>query len=635
MNSRLVPALVTNRLLGIGWALVLGFLFVIAFDSFITTPGGDSAIYLYVAQGILEGEVPYLDRWDNKGPLFYVLNLIGLVIDETWGIWVVQGLFLLGAASLAFLLLWRTLGVLPALFALAVFLAYYKRFAPPGNYTEQFGLFFQFLTLYLFVRSQKQASSQPSRAQFALLHLSIGVLGAACFLLRPNLVALWIIIGLYWLFIRGNSPRKLAWAVIGGGSVLIFVATLFVALGALGALWDAVFLYNFAHSSTSLLQRLHVLRNLAAGLFPASPLVVASWLIGLRHFVGNHVQEEPVRGLLALGLILLPLEVIIASLSGFDFAHYFLTSLPVVSLLLAFLVWLTLKQNFIAPTLLTAALLLGAFYFSLPLSNIPRLAEKYTADSLIVEDRESLVAARVREATEPGDRILVWGKAARIYLLADRNAPTRFFWHHALVKPHFTTQSMRDEFVLDLKSEMPVLIIDSRYDWFAPLNRSERAGWQPHERYMHNPADFDPFFDFVEANYVAVETIWPFTFYALRLRDSEVQPLPKGELIISSTYDVYLDGKTLTYLKSPCAHDDAANRFILHVFPVDTSVIEGRTQETLDFSFMEGRNWHVGEACVVSRDLPNYPIASIRTGQYNSSETAHDWLNEYHFPELQ
>ena len=631
MNSRLVTALVTNRLLGIGWAILLALLFVIAFDSFVTTPGGDSAIYLYVAQGILEGEIPYLDRWDNKGPLFYVLNLIGLVIDETWGIWVVQGLFLLGAASLAFLLLWRTLGVLPALFALAVFLAYYKRFAPPGNYTEQYGLLFQFLTLYLFARSQKQASSQPSRAQFALLHLSIGVLGAACFLLRPNLVALWIIIGLYWLFIRGNSPRKLVWAVIGGGSVLIFVATLFVALGALGALWDAVFLYNFAHSSTSLLQRLHVLRSLAAGLFPASPLVVASWLIGLRFFVGNHVQEEPVRGLLALGLMLLPLEVIIASLSGFNFSHYFLPSLPVVSLLLAFLAWLTLRQNLIAPTLLTAALLLGAFYFSLPLSNFPRLAEKYTADSLIVEDRESLVAARVREETEPGDKVLVWGKGARIYLLADRDAPSRYFFHHPLTKPHYTTQSIRDEFVHDLESEMPTLIIDSRHMWFPPLDSAERADWQPRDRHMHDPADLNPFFDFVEANYVAVDTIWPFTIYALRRSDVATQPPPEGELIVRSKYDVYLDGKTLTYVKSPCAHGDAANRFILHVIPVDTSVIEGRSQETLDFSFMEGKGWHVGEACVVSIDLPNYPIASIRTGQYNASESAHDWLSDYRF----
>ena len=620
-------------LLSVAWALVIAVLFALALDSFITRPGTDSAIFMYVAKGILEGDIPYLDRWDNKGPLFYVINLIGLVIHKTWGQWVVQGLFLLGSTGFAFLLLRRSLGVLPALFAIAVFLAYYNRFAPPGNYTEQYGLFFQFLTIYLFVRSQTQATHETSQSRFSLLHLGIGVLGAACFLLRPNLVALWFAIGICWLLIGGSSLRKLAWAVVGGGSVLILVAGLFAALGAWSALWNAVFAFSFAQSNVSILERLHVVQSLFLGLFPASLLVIAGWLIGIRRVVLRQVRSEPIRNLLALGVILFPLQVISASLSGFDYAHYFLTTLPVVTLLLAFLVWFTLRKNLIAPTLLTVALLVGAFYFSLPLSNFPRLAEKYTADSLIVEDRESLVAARVREATEPGDRILVWGKAARIYLLADRNAPTRYFYHHALVKPHFTTQSMRDEFVLDLKSEMPVLIIDSRYDWFSPLNRSERAGWQPHERYMHNPADFDPFFDFVEANYVAVETIWPFTFYALRLRDSEVQPLPKGELIISSTYDVYLDGKTLTYLKSPCAHDDAANRFILHVFPVDTSVIEGRTQETLDFSFMEGRNWHVGEACVVSRDLPNYPIASIRTGQYNSSETAHDWLSEYQLPQ--
>ena len=67
-----------------------------------------------------------------------------------------------------------------------------------------------------------------------------------------------------------------------------------------------------------------------------------------------------------------------------------------------------------------------------------------------------------------------------------------------------------------------------------------------------------------------------------------MQPPPKGELIIRSKYDVYLDGKTLTYVKSPCAHDDAGNRFILHVIPVDTSVIEGRISRNLGL-FLYGR----------------------------------------------
>ncbi len=622
-------------LLGVAWALVIAFLFVLAVDSFITTPGGDSSIYTYVAKGMLQGEVPYLDRWDNKGPLFYVLNLIGLVIHTTWGIWVVQGFFLLGSAFIAFLLLRASFGILPALFALAVFLAYYRSFAPPGNFPELYGLLFQFLTLYFFMRSQGRADHARSRVHFAFFHLGMGALGAATFMLKPNLVVLWIVIGIYWLLMRGNSLRKLAWAIVGGGVPILFVATLFITIGAWGELWDAVIMYNLAHSNVSILERLHVIRDLAAGLFPASPLVIASWLVGIRCVALRQLRDEPAKGIVALSLILLPLEVPNASLSGFDFAHNFLPTLPVISLLMAFLVWLTLKQNLLAPTLLTAALLLGAAYFTLPFSNYVRLMEKYTIEGVVVEDRESIVAARVKEETEPGDKILVWGKGARIYLLADRDAPSRYFFHHPLTKPHYTTQSIRDEFVHDLESEMPTLIIDSRHMWFPPLDSAERADWQPRDRHMHDPADFDPFFDFVEANYVAVDTIWPFTIYALRLSDSKLQPPPKGELIVRSKYDVYLDGKTLTYVKSPCAHGDAANRFILHVIPVDTSALEGKSQETLDFSFMEGKDWHVGEACVVSRDLPNYPIASIRTGQYNASESAHDWLNEYHFPELQ
>ena len=172
-----------NHLLLAAWILLLVILFVLAIDSIISKPGGDSAIFIYVAKGILEGDIPYLHRWDNKGPLLYLLNLFGLLIHDTWGIWLVQGLFLLGASTFAFLALRKPFGTLPALFALALFLAFFASFAPPGNFTEQYGLLFQFLTLYLFLRSQEQPNPAPSQARFAFLHLAIGALGAASFLL--------------------------------------------------------------------------------------------------------------------------------------------------------------------------------------------------------------------------------------------------------------------------------------------------------------------------------------------------------------------------------------------------------------------------------------------------------------------
>ena len=59
----------------------------------------------------------------------------------------------------------------------------------------------------------------------------------------------------------------------------------------------------------------------------------------------------------------------------------------------------------------------------------------------------------IRAATEPDDRILVWGYDPRIYLLAERDAPTRFFHQNALVKPSYSKQSIRDEFLSDIKEE--------------------------------------------------------------------------------------------------------------------------------------------------------------------------------------
>ena len=43
--------------------------------------------------------------------------------------------------------------------------------------------------------------------------------------------------------------------------------------------------------------------------------------------------------MLVLTLILLPLEVVSFSLSGFSYPHYYLAALPVFALLLAYLAW--------------------------------------------------------------------------------------------------------------------------------------------------------------------------------------------------------------------------------------------------------------------------------------------------------
>ena len=550
-----------------------------------------------------------------------------------FGLW--TSLFLLGAAAFAFLTLKKSFGLLPAAFALALFLALYARFAAPGNNTELYGLLFQFLALYLFLRSQDQSEPAPSHIRFAFLHLAIGALGAASFLLRPNLVALWLVIGIYWLVARGYSLRKLAWAVVGGGSILLLVAGFFMAIGAWSALWNAVFVGNFFYSDATLQDRLDVLWDLVSRTDLVSLLVGVAWLTALFSLARNSCALERRRDLIVVAIILLPIEVASLSLSGYSFKHYYLTALPVAAVLLAYLAWFVARERLAAPTFLSAVLLIGVFSFSFSQSQFAALSEKYFEEGLFAEDRHSLVGDRIRLLTRPGDRILVWGFNPRIYLYAGRDASTRFVVQTMLVKSSPINQELRELFLAELKEDMPALIVDMKHPSYPPLDSLGRASWRPKDRYIHDPEVHRPFFDFVEANYARVEVYQNHSIYMPKPKETVERPNELGELIIRSIYNVYRNDRILSFVKDACSQDAAARRFILHVIPVDNSVIDGKAEANLDFSFQPPDTWRPGEACVVSVELPDYPIALLRTGQYNATRTGHDWLEEYRLPQAE
>ena len=109
-----------------------------------------------------------------------------------------------------------------------------------------------------------------------------------------------------------------------------------------------------------------------------------------------------------------------------------------------------------------------------------------------------------------------------------------------------------------------------------------------------------------------------------RLIDSVAHMKP----VVSATFDVYLDGDRLVYVKEECADEDVDARFFLHVEPVDVADLPGHRQhygfDNLNFSFRKDRlEYVVGEVglrdsgrCAVERPLPDYPIVAIETGQF-------------------
>ena len=98
-----------------------------------------------------------------------------------------------------------------------------------------------------------------------------------------------------------------------------------------------------------------------------------------------------------------------------------------------------------------------------------------------------------------------------------------------------------------------------------------------------------------------------------------------GPPAAQSHFDLYLVGNVLTYLKAPCAPDDAHARFFLHITPANLADLPTDRRElgfdNLDFRFAE-HGAIAGDICVASLDLPDYPIDSIRTGQFVSGAGA-------------
>ena len=133
--------------------------------------------------------------------------------------------------------------------------------------------------------------------------------------------------------------------------------------------------------------------------------------------------------------------------------------------------------------------------------------------------KHDLVAKRVRQETDEGDLILVWGAEAQIYSLSARAAPTRFFYQYPLVKPGYANQMNRREFMSDVIDGRPAIIVDTGNQRLPPLGRKDRVGWKPSaKRYEHDPDAFQPFFDFLDTEYAVIDEVSGYTLYGLRGR---------------------------------------------------------------------------------------------------------------------
>ena len=112
--------------------------------------------------------------------------------------------------------------------------------------------------------------------------------------------------------------------------------------------------------------------------------------------------------------------------------------------------------------------------------------------------------------------------------------------------------------------------------------------------------------------------------------------LRSARLVIRSEFDIYLDESRIIYLAEPCREINTEAPFFLHVVPASLDEPADQRKapdinfDNHDFDFNQ-EGFRFGERCAAIRNLPDYNIKMIETGQY-APEGGTLWREEIYNP---
>ncbi len=437
-------------------------------------PGTDSGAFLYTGQRILAGDIPYKDVWDHKPPAVLFINAAGLFIGNgSWlGVWTIEWVFIVLACVIGFMMMRREFGMFPAIAASLLWLASYNKTTDSGNYTEEYALFFQFASLYLMAVFDSNSRKRPAL-------VLLGVMCGAAFMLRQNLIGVWIAWGLYRAVMAARNKTYAGFIAdmlsfcLGFSCVAFATVFYFYLNDALPAFWSAAFGYNFLYSDTTLLLRLDSMIYGFRFLLWYQ-LGIAAWA-GIVLFSAAS-RKAPVP-LLAIALIDLPFEIGLTSVSGFSFNHYFTSWLPALSVIICYAIRTVrdgLKAILSASTRQLIGLIAAGILVSSFLEPGYYMVRRYKLGfETITGDRSDIyhkAAGFIGEHTESDDYVFIWGAEGTVYYLSRRQSPTRFFYQYPFFyKRGYMTEAMYRDFFREIEDHAPRLIIDTNNQHLPPL----------------------------------------------------------------------------------------------------------------------------------------------------------------------
>ena len=409
-------------------------------------PVGDSAAFIYIGKQMIAGKVPYLDCFDHKGPLLYLIQYAGLSLTRgsTDGLWAVEvvnmAVTLLILVKLCALASERRSSSWLAL--LITFIACGWRIYEGGNFTEEYALPWISVALLVFYRFFRTGTYRKRDI------ILLGIAFSAAFLLRANMIAVWAACMPLVLICFLKEKRYRDLSICTG---LFFTGVLAAACpillwlvhnNALRPFIECYFSFNLLYSAEvgmNAAMMLHLGKVFSLMILPG----VAAFIISLATRGKDALRR--------INFLCFAISFLMLEMSGRDYPHYLITILPILSFSFADLFdWTASLQNKTGYEPSRMLLLFSCFcIFAGSLGYHVLTGKKVWPEAPAI--------TWLKKNTVEKDDVLILGNDAWIYLASDRTTENRYFYQ---MPPIEISDEIRRDFVQELQYHPSDVIID-------------------------------------------------------------------------------------------------------------------------------------------------------------------------------
>lgn len=413
----------------------------------------DSSVFRYIGTVMAEDKTPYVDVFDHKGILLYMINYFGIILNEKVGIWIIEIIMLFCSLVFSYKLARLFTNKFNSIIATIISFIPLVYTFEGGNLTEEYAILFIMISLYLFTRDLKKYNLIKLNSAFI-----IGTCLGAVLLLRPNMIAIWVCMAIYLLIIYLKEKEyKELFKIIGSfvSGIIVSITPFIIYLVYNGAFNDFInqyLLFNFKYSSRETANTLISTFNFFIENCKYVYLVLFIYILKI-------IRDKNKNGLMCFYIASLLLSFILIIMPKNLYAHYGMVIIPtfVVAFAIMFDHIYSTGLNFLNNNSLKKIFILLLLY-TITCNDINTLI--VNIDNKILEyDYLIEITKMVDENTNKYDSILIYGNQASIYLKTGRRASQKYIYQFPIIN---IDNDIRKDFVETINNNKPKLIVANK-----------------------------------------------------------------------------------------------------------------------------------------------------------------------------